>query len=146
MWYCTRTKPTEKPLNFCVVLWTALTLLMNFAKHTPLCALIKATDTWYTYTLKRFTAVCIMLIILLSNKRVGGIGQHRYIQNTITGGGTTQKFNYFFSLSRHTAHYALMCVSPSRKLGFDSAHPHYWQASTWEIRYILTPRADSHLH
>lgn len=45
-----------------------------------------------------------------------------------------------------SAHYALMRVWRSRKPRFDSAPPHYWQESTWEMRCILTPGDDSHLH
>lgn len=40
------------------------------------------------------------------------------------------RFFFSFLLFIRTAHYALVCVSHSRKLGFDSARPHYWQAST----------------
>lgn len=76
-----------------------------------------------------------------------GIRENSRMQksSSISSHGTRQEFNFLLYL------YALLimpsCVSwHSGKLGFDSARPHYWQASTWEMRCILTPRADSHLY
>lgn len=83
------------------------------------------------YTPARISSNCANhCVMVVCGRRGAGIRSRRHIENSITGGGTKLKFNCFFLLSRHTAHYALMCVSHSRKRGFDSARPHYWQAST----------------